>query len=107
MARSRLVALAALCLVSLGASCDRGPKAQSAASAADVAPPSGERIEHLDGVDTAEMTDAETTMWVGLINDELSPCGDPMSVARWSWGRRDGLAYCSRVMVLSAIVISP
>ena len=21
-------------------------------------------------------------MWVGLINDELSPCGDPMSVAR-------------------------
>jgi 2-hydroxychromene-2-carboxylate isomerase len=82
MARSRLVALAALCLVSLGASCDRGPKAQSAASAADVAPASSERIEHLDGVDTSQMTDAETTMWVGLINDELSPCGDPMSVGR-------------------------
>jgi 2-hydroxychromene-2-carboxylate isomerase len=81
LARSRLVALAALCLVSLGASCDRGPKAQSAASAADVAP-SGERIEHLDGIDTSEMTDAETSMWVGLVNDELSPCGDPMSVAR-------------------------
>jgi 2-hydroxychromene-2-carboxylate isomerase len=82
LARSRLVALATLCLVSLGASCDRGPKAQSAASAADVAPSSGERIEHLDGVDTSEMTDAETSMWVGLVNDELSPCGDPMSVAR-------------------------
>jgi len=81
-ARSRLVALAALCLVSLGASCDRGPKAQSAASAADVAPASGERIEHLDGVDTSELTDAESSMWVGLINAELSPCGDPMSVAR-------------------------
>ena len=80
-ARPKLVALAALCLVSLGASCDRGPKAQSSASAA--APkPTGERIEHLDGIDTSELTDAEASMWVGLINDQLSPCGDPLSVAR-------------------------
>jgi hypothetical protein len=83
-ARPKLVALAALCLVSLvslGASCDRGPKSQSPAGAS--APEtSSERIEHLDGIDTSELTEAEVSMWVGLINDQLSPCGDPLSVAR-------------------------
>ena len=52
------------------------------ASAAAAPQPSGERIEHLDGIDTSELTDAEASMWVGLVNDQLSPCGDPLSVAR-------------------------
>jgi 2-hydroxychromene-2-carboxylate isomerase len=104
LARSRLVALAALCLVSMGASCDRGPKAQSAASAADVAP-SGERIEHLDGIDTSEMTDAETSMWVGLVNDELSPCGDPMSVARCVASRHKCGACVTAARYLTRLVM--
>jgi len=81
--RSKLVALAALSLVSLGASCDKGSgaKPQSAASATTPAG-SGERIEKLEGVDISELTDAEVELWVGLVNDQLSPCGDPMSVAR-------------------------
>jgi predicted DsbA family dithiol-disulfide isomerase len=78
-ARPKPVALATLCLLSLGASCDR-PK--QPAAAAEAAHGSGARVEHLDGVDVSELTDAERQMWVGLINDELSPCGDPLSVGR-------------------------
>jgi len=80
LARPKPVALATLCLLSLGASCDR-PKQPAAAAAAN-APNDGERVERLDGVDVSELTDAERQMWVGMINDELSPCGDPLSVGR-------------------------
>ena len=80
-ARPKLVALAALCLVSLGASCDRGPKAASTASATS-RPAPAERVERLDGVDLSELTDAEVQTWIGLVNEQLSPCGDPLSVAR-------------------------
>jgi protein-disulfide isomerase len=78
-ARPKPVALAMLCLLSLGASCDR-PKQPAAAAGAQHS--SGPRVEQLDGVDVSELTDAERQMWVGLINDELSPCGDPVSVGR-------------------------
>ena len=80
-ARPKLVALAALCLVSLGASCDRGPKTRVATSL-DPRPASAERIERLEGVDVSELTDTEAQLWIGLINDQLSPCGEPLSVAR-------------------------
>ena len=81
--RPQLVALAALCLVSLGASCDKGSSAKPQSAALAATPAStGERIEKLEGVDISELTDAEVELWVGLVNDQLSPCGDPMSVAR-------------------------
>jgi hypothetical protein len=80
-AAPKLVALAALSLVSLGASCDRGAKTPAAASAAAPAA-SGERVERLESVDTSELTDVEVQTWIGLINEQLSPCGDPISVAR-------------------------
>ncbi|MGD8863750.1 MAG: thioredoxin domain-containing protein [Myxococcales bacterium] len=85
-ARHNLVALAALCLVSLGASCDRGPASETAnadpSAPAAAAPAEGEPIEELEGVDTSQLTAAETEMWTELVNERLSPCGDPVSVAR-------------------------
>ncbi len=81
-ARSHFLALAALSLVSLGASCDRGSKAGPASAAAAVRATPGERVEEVPGVDTSELTDAETRMWVDLINEQLSPCKEPLSVGR-------------------------
>jgi protein-disulfide isomerase len=87
-ARHHLVALAGLCLVSLGASCDRGPSSGTPNAEADApaasapAPAGGEAIESLEGVDTSQLTDAEAEMWTELVNERLSPCGDPVSVAR-------------------------
>ena len=77
--RTQLLALAALCLLSVAASCDKGGKPAAPASSAAH---SGERIERLPGIDVSELTDAEVELWVGLVNDQLSPCGDPLSVAR-------------------------
>lgn len=76
------MAVAALSLVSLGASCDRSPKAKSAAEAAPAAAADGERVERLPGIDTSELTDAEVELWTSLVNERLSPCGDPLSVGR-------------------------
>jgi 2-hydroxychromene-2-carboxylate isomerase len=78
--RSKLVALAALSLVSLGASCDRGPKGKPAPGAAQG--DEGERVERVEGVDVSELTDTELELWRTLINEQLSPCGDPISVGR-------------------------
>lgn len=80
-----LVALAALSVVSSGASCDRSPTSQVATSAAPAA--DGERIEHLDGVDVSELTETELELWRELINERLSPCGDPLSVGRCAASR--------------------
>ncbi len=56
---------------------------QGASTPADrSAKPGGTRIESLEHVDTAELTDAEKAQWVDLVNDQLSPCGDPISVAK-------------------------
>ena len=86
--RSKLVALAALSLVSLGASCDKGGAKQPQSPAAKAPAASGDRIEKLDGVDITELTDAEVELWVGLVNEQLSPCGDPLSVARCEAGSK-------------------
>jgi len=39
-------------------------------------------IEDLEAIDTSVLTDGEKRNWVRLINDQLSPCGEPISVAR-------------------------
>lgn len=39
-------------------------------------------IEDLEAIDTSILTSGEKRNWVRLINDLLSPCGEPISVAR-------------------------
>jgi protein-disulfide isomerase len=102
-ARPRLVALAALCLLSSGASCDRGQKAQSVASPSSHEA-QGERIERLEGVDISELTDAEIQMWIGLVNEQLSPCGDPSSVARCAVEKRKCGACVTAARYLTRLV---
>jgi hypothetical protein len=39
-------------------------------------------------VDVSQLTDAEKALWVDMVNDQLSPCGDPESVARCATEQR-------------------
>jgi protein-disulfide isomerase len=42
----------------------------------------GPRIDEVPQVDLSQLTDAEKNLWVDVVNDQLSPCGDPASVAQ-------------------------
>jgi len=75
--------------MSLGASCSGGsdddadPAATEPAEGGErPAAAEGPRVEELEQVDVSELTGAEQRIWVELINDQLSPCGDPISVGR-------------------------
>jgi thiol-disulfide isomerase/thioredoxin len=86
LTRSHIPVLALLGIASMGASCDRAQSNEPAASAvSEGVPTSGgsqDRIEKLDAVDISELTEHEVETWQALVNEQLSPCGDPMSVAR-------------------------
>ncbi|MCA9582182.1 MAG: thioredoxin domain-containing protein [Myxococcales bacterium] len=77
--------LVLLAIQSLGASCgNKDGAASTAPSGAQgaAAAPAGERVESLASVDVSSLTDRERSQWVDLINDRLSPCGEPVSVGR-------------------------
>ena len=79
MRRDSATAVTLLALLSLGASCNDDSEP------ADIRPePSGggERVESLAQVDVGDLTSGEQRVWRDLINDQLSPCGDPVSVGR-------------------------
>jgi hypothetical protein len=99
------MALISLCVLSLGSSCERGPNAQSTTAPAARAESGGEPIERLEGVDVSELTDIEHELWVGLINEQLSPCGDPLSVARCSVERHGCSGCMSAARYLSRLVM--
>jgi predicted DsbA family dithiol-disulfide isomerase len=92
----RLLPLALLGLFSLGASCNNGqesskrtgdPAAESKAGDKPGAPadPSktakAGRVEKLDRIDSSVLTEPERRTFIELVNDVLSPCGEPVSVA--------------------------
>jgi hypothetical protein len=70
------VGLAAL-LVACGGSNGSASKAVDAPT-----PTRAPRIEEVPHVNVSELTDAEKTLWVDMVNDQLSPCGEPVSVAK-------------------------
>ena len=94
-----------MCTLILGGSCERGPSAQSTTASAARAESGGEPIDRLDGVDVSELTDAEHELWVGLINEQLSPCGEPISVARCSSERHACSACMSAARYLTRLVM--
>jgi protein-disulfide isomerase len=76
----RLLLLPLLGLFSLGASCN---ESQPSAKGQEGAPSArSAQIEKLPQVDTSALTDGERRQWVDLVNDLLSPCGEPVSVAK-------------------------
>lgn len=91
----RLLPLALLGLFSLGASCNNGqetakrgdtageaPSATAAGASDKKAPAKAGKIEKLDRIDTSVLTDPERRTFFDIVNDVLSPCGDPVSVAQ-------------------------
>jgi protein-disulfide isomerase len=83
----RLLLLPLLGLFSLGASCNQGVQepgtkaaGQDAPAAAATAPTA--QIDKLPNVDTSALTDGERRTWTELVNELLSPCGEPVSVAK-------------------------
>jgi protein-disulfide isomerase len=83
-----LVLLAFLGFISVGAGCN-GQKAEPPKEAASAAPAKREkaaekpaRIDKLERIDTSSLTDAERKTFFDLANELLSPCGDPVSLAR-------------------------
>lgn len=63
-----------------GASCGHGQEGTPAPGSERPAP--GPRVEHIDSVDISELSTSERRVWTDLVNDLLSPCGEPVSVAR-------------------------
>jgi protein-disulfide isomerase len=57
----------------LGASCNSKPEQGAGQS-------SSGRVEKLEQVDTSGLTDSERKVWIDLVNSQLSPCGEPVSV---------------------------
>ncbi|MDB4974959.1 MAG: Na+/H+ antiporter NhaA type [Myxococcaceae bacterium] len=83
-----LLSLALLGFFSLGASCNNGkesPKGTGnavAAVEAKKAEPRSEKVDKLDRIDTSALTSAERRTFFEVVNDVLSPCGEPVSVAQ-------------------------
>lgn len=76
------VLLALLGMFSLGASCN----SKSTPAPSERGAPA--RVEKLEQVDTSQLTDGERKLWTDLVNAQLSPCGDPVSVAQCVSERR-------------------
>lgn len=76
--------LVASAFVLMGASCS-GSSDEHASSdehSGSSAEPRQERVETIPAVDVSELTGPERRIFVSLVNDVLSPCGDPVSVGR-------------------------
>jgi protein-disulfide isomerase len=75
----RLLVLPLVGVFMLGASCNAG---QEPAKGQEQAAEKDGQLETLPNVDTADLTAGERRTWVKLVNEQLSPCGEPVSVAK-------------------------
>ncbi len=90
MQRSRFspLALILLGMFTFGASCDGGRHTHHAGahgasgSTASAGTQDGPTVDHVPGVDVSQLTSSEKRVWTDLINDQLSPCGDPVTVGQ-------------------------
>lgn len=77
-----MLSLALLGLFSLGASCNHGKETPAGESAGTSDTPKSAKIESLDKVDTSMLTAPEKRSFTEIVNEVLSPCGEPVSVAQ-------------------------
>ncbi len=61
---------------------DSGPKEGAGAKVKPAPKASKEPIRELPQVDTSKLDDFSRAIWIDLVNELLSPCGEPVSVAR-------------------------
>jgi protein-disulfide isomerase len=69
-------------LASLGASCNGDDGDDQVTEVTPNGAGDEHPIESIDGVDTSDLTRSERRTWQSIVNDQLSPCGQPVSVAR-------------------------
>jgi thiol-disulfide isomerase/thioredoxin len=101
--RSRTLGLCAFLvwfLAACGSSHGSAPGAVDSKSA-----PRAPRVEEVQQVDTSQLTDAEKNLWRDLINDQLSPCGDPSSVAKCATERSKCGACVTAARYLARLVM--
>jgi protein-disulfide isomerase len=81
--RPPIIPLTLLAAMSLGASCSgaQGDTSHGNGNGHE-GPAPGPRVESLEEVDISELSRVEQRVWVELINDLLSPCGEPITVGR-------------------------
>jgi predicted DsbA family dithiol-disulfide isomerase len=78
-----MLSLALLGLFSLGASCNHGKETPTGETAGEAkVEPSKSKVESLDKVDTSMLTGPEKRTFFEIVNEVLSPCGEPVSVAQ-------------------------
>lgn len=78
--RTRFLSVLALLSVSiLSVGCGEDQSEASQKNGATI--PAKPQITELPGVDQSRLTAAEKRMWVDLVNTQLSPCGEPVTVA--------------------------
>ncbi|MEM9192971.1 MAG: thioredoxin domain-containing protein [Myxococcota bacterium] len=93
---------AALAILSLGASCgDDGPSG----TITNDNNTGGEDISELPGLDLSDLTRSEQRTWRQVVNDQLSPCGDPVSVAQCVAENRDCDRCAQAVRYVARLVI--
>ncbi len=80
----RVVPVILLGLLCVGASCSGNEEEGQRGNGTEgnERPDEGPRVESLEEVDVSQLSRAERRIWVELINDQLSPCGEPISVGR-------------------------
>jgi protein-disulfide isomerase len=97
-----------LTLFSLGASCKNGQESKREQDQAPAAAKQEEktpaRIDKLERIDTSALTDAERRTFFDLANELLSPCGEPVSVARCVDERRSCGACVPAARYLARLV---
>jgi protein-disulfide isomerase len=67
---------------------DSGPKPGSGAEAKPAPKATKEPIRNLPQVDTSALDDFSENIWIDMVNELLSPCGEPVSVARCVYEER-------------------
>lgn len=95
--RTWILTLSLLAFVSTGASCSGGESGGGAGggtSGGDPTAGSAPDITEIPGVELSELTTGERRIWAGLVNDLLSPCGEPVSVARCATTSGGGCRTC-------------
>jgi 2-hydroxychromene-2-carboxylate isomerase len=90
-------------LVCLMSACG-GSQSSAPAAADSKSAGRSSRVDEISQVDTSDLTEAEKSLWIDVVNDQLSPCGDPQSVAKCATEQRKCGACVTAARYLARLV---